>query len=84
MTLTTSRGKTYEVEWIDGPTMTSGRVVMRMADSRSLAEIAAELDGLEWMKRADLQQGDKQWAKTKIDGMYRDGDAVTVSFELEG
>lgn len=83
MTLATSRGNTYVVDWIDGPTLISGQIMMRMIDARPLAEIVAELDGLAWMQRKDEVQGDKRWEATKMAGISRDGDRVTVSFELE-
>lgn len=84
MTVTTSRGTTYEPEWIDGPTITSGQVLMRLATDRPLGELAAELDGLAWIRREDEQQGNKEWNTTRLAGIYRDGDKVTVSFALEG
>lgn len=84
MTLATSRGNTYVVDWIDGPTLISGRIMMRTIDTRPLAEIVAELDGLAWMQRKDEAQGDKRWGATKLVGIYRDGDRVTASFALEG
>lgn len=61
MKLTTSKGLTYDVEWIDGPTMISGAVILRMKDNRRLPEIAAEFDGLESMKRESETQGNKEW-----------------------
>lgn len=61
MKLTTSSGKTYDVQWIDGPTITSGMVLLQMADDRRLPEIAAEFDGLEAMQRESDTQGNKAW-----------------------
>ena len=61
MKLTTSSGKTYDVQWIDGPTITSGLVMVQMEDNRRLPEIAAEFDGLEAMQRESETQGNKAW-----------------------
>lgn len=61
MTLTTSRNKTYNVDWIDGPTITNGMVMLQMHDTRRLPEIAEEFDGLESMKRESENQGDKEF-----------------------
>jgi len=58
MQLKTSLGYTYTVDWID-TVSTSGNVFMQMADARALPEIAAEFDGLEWLKREDADQGNK-------------------------
>ena len=59
MKLTTSRNREYIVDWIDGPTITSGHVMMQMHDERKPAVIAEEFDGLEWLKRESEEQGDK-------------------------
>lgn len=61
MKLKTSRNKTYEVVYVDGPTRLSGNVMLRMADSRPILEIGAEFDGLENMEREDPNQGNKTW-----------------------
>lgn len=61
MKLTTSTGKTHEVQWIDGPTITSGMVMVQMADDRRLPEIAAEFDGLAALTRESETQGNKTW-----------------------
>ncbi len=59
MQLKTSKNREYSVDWID--TVTAGGVYMQMVDSRSLAEIAEEFDGLEWLERYDENQGDKRF-----------------------
>lgn len=84
MTLETSKGKRYEVDWADGPMIISRKVSLRMPDDRPLSMVAAELEGLEWMIRRDEAQGDKQWGATKLVSIYRDGDRITASFVLEG
>ncbi len=61
MQLKTSRGNEYDVAFVDGPSIVSGRVILEMADPRRLPEIAAEFDGLEHMERTDPNQGDKRW-----------------------
>lgn len=62
MKLTTSRNKTYEVIYVDGPTRLGGTVMLRMSDPRPILEIGAEFDGLESFQRVDANQGDKSWA----------------------
>ena len=61
MKLTTSKGNKYTVDWIDGATIISGEVILQMSDSRSLAVIAEEFDGLEWLKRESENQGNKEF-----------------------
>lgn len=61
MTLTTSRNKTYDVIYVDGPTRLSGTIMLRMADTRPILEIGAEFDGLESFQRVDANQGNKEW-----------------------
>lgn len=61
MKLTTSKGNEYEVDWIDGATITSGLVILQMHDPRGLGVIAAEFDGLDWLKREDDIQGNKEF-----------------------
>lgn len=58
MKLTTSRNKEYEADFAGGETFTSGEVVVQMKDERRLSEIAAEFDGLEWMKAENHNDGD--------------------------
>lgn len=57
MKLTTSKGHTYTVDWID--TVSTGDLFMQMLDERALSVIAAEFEGLEWLKREDANQGNK-------------------------
>lgn len=61
MKLTTSKGNEYSVDFIEGPTITDGLVVLQMHDDRRLPEIAAEFDGLKWLKRESEEQGDKEF-----------------------
>ena len=48
--LSTSKGKTYEVMFADLAVVTSGNLMIKMHDNRRLPEIAAEFDGLEWLR----------------------------------
>lgn len=61
MKLTTSKGNEYTVDWIDGPTIIEGCVILQMQDERPLADIAIEFDGLKWLKREDEHQGNKEF-----------------------
>lgn len=61
MKLTTSKGNEYTVDWIDGPTIIEGCVILQMQDKRPLTDIAIEFDGLEWLKRESENQGNKEF-----------------------
>jgi len=86
MKLTTSTGKTYDVYWIDGPTVTSGAVVLQMDDSRKLSEIATEFEGVESLKRESETQGNKEWnGYTMLQRISRlDNGRVLISLCKEG
>ncbi len=72
MKLTTSKGNEYTVDWIDGPTITTGAVNLKMQDGRRLPAIAEEFDGLEWLKRESESQGNKEFAGyTVLQGISR-------------
>lgn len=79
MKVTTSKGNEYTVEFIDGPTITSGHVMLQMHDARSLPEIAAEFDGLEWLKRESENQGNKEFiGYTVLKRIARVADGVVL------
>lgn len=61
MKLLTSRNLEYDADWVDGPTVTDGLVHACVRDSRSLPVIAAEFDGLDWLKRESERQGNKEF-----------------------
>ena len=61
MKLTTSRNKTYNVIFADGPTRLGGTVMIRLPDPRPVLQIGAEFDGLESFSREDESQGGKEW-----------------------
>lgn len=85
MKLTTSKNKTYNVEWIDVAAMSSGNVLLQMKDERRLPEIAAEFDGLEWMKRESDTQGDKTFEGfTKLIRISRMAGLVQLTLDKEG
>lgn len=53
MKIETSRGKTFDAEFICLPLRDKSKAIIELNDTRSLAEIAADLDGLEWLKKID-------------------------------
>lgn len=81
MQLQTSNGYTYDIDWID--TVITGELFMQMQTTQRLPEVAAEFDGLEWMKRIDANQGDKLFEGYCVLTMVKRvaPDAVIMTFE---
>lgn len=86
MRLKTSKGNEYDVAFVDGPTIISGRVILEMADPRRLPEIAAEFDGIARLERTDENQGDKSWeGYTELAAITRQpGGSVLIQLAKEG
>lgn len=85
MKLTTSRNKEYEVDWVAGPTMASGTINLQIQDGRRLPEIAAEFDGLAWMRRESKNEGDKKYeGYSELVSIHRmQNGAVLLAFAKE-
>lgn len=66
MQITTSKDKTFEVEFMGLLLRDGSRVMIELADSRTLVEIAADFDGLESIKL----EKDVSKTKGKVYEMY--------------
>lgn len=53
MKITTSKGKTFDVNWAFGPTSASGSLMIELADNRHLSEIAADFEGNSKIEKTD-------------------------------
>jgi hypothetical protein len=87
MKLKTSKGKTYEVDWVDVASLTSGHLFAQLRDERPLFEIAEEFDGLEWLERKSETQGDKRFEGfNRLISISRNAvhNAVQLTFSKEG
>lgn len=86
MTIRTSKGHTHQVDWIDGPTITTGSVVLSLiGDARRLPDIAADFDGLTEIQRYSDTEGDKTFTGfTRLWSIahYQDG-AVLIELQKE-
>lgn len=58
MTITTSRGKTFDVNWA-WASRTKNQLQIELNDTRPIADIAADFDGLETISRESDTEGDK-------------------------
>lgn len=53
MKITTSKGKTLDVNWAFGPTGESGSLMIELTDNRLLSEIAADFEGSSRIEKKD-------------------------------
>lgn len=53
MKITTSKGKTLDVNWAFGPTGESGSLMIELPDNRLLSEIAADFEGNRKIEKTD-------------------------------
>lgn len=82
MLLRTSRGETLTAQWAD--TAASGTLYMMLDDDRRLPEIAADMDGLEWIERISPEEGDKTFAgNTLLVSIARTAQGVQISLTRE-
>lgn len=61
MTIQTSKGKEYTVIYAEGPTRLSGTLMIKIQDSRKLAVIAREFDGVETVQRMEDETAAQLW-----------------------
>lgn len=57
MQITTSKGKTFNINWIWGPLRGKNQTMIELKDDRALSEIAADFDGLETITKTDETRG---------------------------
>lgn len=85
MKLKTSLGYEYTVNFVDGPTITSGVVVISMHDDRRLPKIAEEFDELEYLERLGDVREYKRWeGYSNLQRIVRMGDgSVQIALSKE-
>lgn len=57
MKITTSKGKSFDIDFICAPLSTLKHIIIETRDSRPFSEIAADFDGLESIKKEDDMRG---------------------------
>ena len=83
MTITTSTGKTFDVNWAWAPRNTN-RLRIEMHDTRTIKEIAEDFDGLESISRKSETEGDDVYmGYKKLTGVNQDTVKGTVQLTLE-
>lgn len=83
MTITTSRGQTFDVNWA-WELRTKQQLQIELNDTRPIADIAADFDGLETISRKSDTEGDKLYeGYTKLTAVLQNTVSGTVQLILE-
>lgn len=86
MTITTSKGKTYNVNWA-WALASNGKCLIEMPDPRLLSEIAREFEGVERIERLSDTEGDMVWegytVLSSIRRSDRNGAVILELFQKE-
>ena len=88
MKIETSKGKTFNIEFICSPLRDGSKVIIEMEDARPLAEIADDFDGLESIKKTVSGRNDKAVYEmyegfSRLVGIQRDTVSGSVRLTLE-
>lgn len=74
MTVTTSKGRTFEINWMWGPVGENDDLMLEYEDERAMAEIAADFEGCESFRRESRTEGDREWTGyTRLRSIVRSG-----------
>lgn len=83
MTITTNRGKTFDVNWA-WAMKDSNRLMIELPDKRSVSEIAEDFDGLTRIDRKSKEEGDKVYTGyTMLTRVIKDTEKGTALVTLE-
>lgn len=86
MTITTNKGKTFDVNYAWGPVRLNGekRLMIELAaDARALSEICADFEGVKTFERKDENEGDMTFTEyTDLVSAARDRSRGTVTLAL--
>lgn len=86
MTITTDKGKTFDVNFAWGPVRLNGeqRLMIELAkDARALSEICADFEGVKTFERKDENEGDMTFTGyTDLVSAARDMSRGTVTLAL--
>lgn len=86
MKITTSREKTFDIQFIGALLRNGNRLMIELKDERPVCEIAADFDGLETITKTDaLKPGVKEVFEgfTQLVGIQRNKGNGTVLLTLE-
>lgn len=86
MTLTTNKGKTFDITWIWATTRGGDRLMIEVKDDRPMAEIAADFDQVEIFEKTTAKMpGVKEVyaGYTRLVGMSRENADGVIRLTLE-
>lgn len=82
MTITTSMGKTFNVDWAWAPVGSDKRLMIQYEDARRISEIAGDFDGLQSIIREDENEGDATYTGySALVSVIRYGDKVQIALK---
>lgn len=90
MTITTDKGKTFDVNFAWGPVRWNGAQMLMIdlaKDARALSEICADFEGVKTIERKDEDEGDMTFTGyTDLVSAARDRSrgTVTLALSMEG
>lgn len=80
MTIMTSRGKTFTVDWMCDSFPTPGSARLQMRDDRPIHAIAADFEGLDHIRRNSETEGDMDFVGyTELTSVIRSSGAVQLT-----
>lgn len=76
MTITTNKGRTFEVNYAWGPVSSTGFLMIEIKnDDRNISEIALDFENLDKITRKDKNEGDIEFSGfTQLVGIIRKSD----------
>ena len=86
MNITTSKGSTFDVNWIWGPLLGTNQIMIDLADARTIKEIAQDFEGCEKIEKTDAKKsGVKEVYEgyTELVSVIRERVSGTVRVTLE-
>lgn len=86
MTLTTSKGKTFDVSWAWAPAGEDGGLMLEYEDGRKLSEIAADWEGCSRIHRESEEEGNADYdgyTVLRLVSRQKSG-AVQITLNKEG
>lgn len=88
MTLTTEKGKTFDVNYAWGPVRSTNELMIELAsDARPLSQICVDFEGVQTFERKDKDEGDKTFTGyTELVSAVRDRNSgsVLLALRMEG
>ena len=86
MQITTSKGKTFDIQFIGSPLRNSNHLMIELEDERLISEIAGDFEGLSTITKTDtIRPNEKTIYEgfTKLKGIQENQEASTFRLTLE-